>query len=124
MYSEIYLRLEPLGLERSATVLRRAGHDLRLIDLQIFRQRDYFRLVDEWRPDAIAFSLTTSPISRRSLISRRRRSSAFPDPSSSQAATAFHSSRRRCWSMPKGAIDCILKGEGEVAAPRGSRRNT
>ena len=35
MYSEIYLRLEPIGLERVAQSVRQAGHDARLIDLQI-----------------------------------------------------------------------------------------
>ena len=36
MYSEIYLKLEPLGLERVAGAVRAAGHDVRLLDLQIF----------------------------------------------------------------------------------------
>ena len=36
MYSELYLRLEPLGLERVAAAVRGAGHDVRLLDLQIF----------------------------------------------------------------------------------------
>src|SRR5439155_237546 len=39
MYSEIYLRLEPLGLERVAAAVRAAGHDVRLLDLQVFRHR-------------------------------------------------------------------------------------
>ena len=33
MYSKIYLRLEPLGLELVAAAAREAGHDVRLIDL-------------------------------------------------------------------------------------------
>ena len=57
MYSEIYLRLEPFGLELVAQSARRAGHEVRLLDLQIFGHKDYFRLLDEWRPDAIGFSL-------------------------------------------------------------------
>src|SRR5947199_9924392 len=57
MYSEVYLRLEPLGLELVAEATRRAGHDVRLLDLQSFRHSDYFRLLDEWRPDAVGFSL-------------------------------------------------------------------
>ena len=42
MYSEIYLRLEPLGMERVAAATRAAGHDVRIIDLQIFKHRDLF----------------------------------------------------------------------------------
>ena len=33
MYSELYLRLEPLGLERVAAAVRAAGHEVRLLDL-------------------------------------------------------------------------------------------
>jgi len=43
MYSELYLRLEPLGLERVAAAVRAAGHDVRLLDLQIFTHDDYRR---------------------------------------------------------------------------------
>ena len=57
MYSEIYLRLEPLGLERVAAAVRAAGHDVRLVDLQIFRQRDYLRELESFKPDAVGFSL-------------------------------------------------------------------
>src|ERR671936_509440 len=57
MYSEIYLRLEPLGLERVAAAVRAAGHDVRLLDLQIFRHADYIRELDDFHPDAVGFSL-------------------------------------------------------------------
>jgi hopanoid C-3 methylase len=57
MYSEIYLRLEPLGLERVAAAVRAAGHDVRLLDLQIFTHETYFGEVSRWEPEAIGFSL-------------------------------------------------------------------
>ena len=57
MYSKIYLRLEPLGLELVAAAARRAGHEVELIDLQVETEADYFRLLDRWQPDAVAFSL-------------------------------------------------------------------
>src|SRR5205814_6234548 len=57
MYSEIYLRLEPLGLERVAAAVRAAGHEVRLLDLQIFRPRDYFAELDSFKPAAVGFSL-------------------------------------------------------------------
>src|SRR6266404_5777576 len=57
MYSEIYLRLEPLGLECVAEAIRAAGHDVRLLDLQIFAHRDYQDALQTFRPDAVGFSL-------------------------------------------------------------------
>jgi magnesium-protoporphyrin IX monomethyl ester (oxidative) cyclase len=35
MYSEIFLRLEPLGLERVAGAARETGHEVRVVDLQV-----------------------------------------------------------------------------------------
>ena len=56
MYSKIYLRLEPLGLELVASAAREEGHDVRLIDLQAETHKDYFRWIRSWSPDAIVFS--------------------------------------------------------------------
>lgn len=56
MYTKIYLRLEPLGLEMVAQAARQAGHDVRLIDLQIETWNDYMALVRTWKPDVVAFS--------------------------------------------------------------------
>jgi len=55
MYSKIYLRLEPLGLELVAAAAQRAGHSVRLIDLQCESHRDFFRALQRWQPDVIAF---------------------------------------------------------------------
>src|SRR5258708_25751301 len=56
MYSKIYLRLEPLGLELVAAAARQEGHDVQIIDLQSETQWDYFRIIARWSPDAIAYS--------------------------------------------------------------------
>jgi hypothetical protein len=56
MYTRVYLRLEPLGLELVASAARRAGHDVRLIDLQVERHEDYFAMLESWQPDAVCFS--------------------------------------------------------------------
>ncbi len=56
MYTRIYLRLEPLGLELVAQAVRRAGHEVRIIDLQVETHRDLFRLIEGWAPEVIAFS--------------------------------------------------------------------
>src|SRR5213592_2838937 len=56
MYTKIYLRLEPLGLELVAQAIRQAGHAICLIDLQVETHRDYSALLHTWRPDVVAFS--------------------------------------------------------------------
>jgi hypothetical protein len=57
MYSEIFLRLEPLGLERMAAALLADGHDVRLIDLQVYRKADLVRQVAGFQPEVVGFSL-------------------------------------------------------------------
>ena len=57
MYSEIYLRLEPLGMERVAQAIRMAGHDVRILDLQTFSHAELFQELAAFRPEAVGFSL-------------------------------------------------------------------
>ena len=56
MYSKVFLRLEPLGLELVAACARDLGHDVRLIDLQADTEARFADELDEWRPDIVAFS--------------------------------------------------------------------
>src|SRR5215831_433054 len=56
MYTRIFLRLEPLGLELVAAAVRQGGHEVALIDLQVETHRDFFRWVARWHPDLILFS--------------------------------------------------------------------
>ena len=45
LYTRVFLRLEPLGLELVADAARRAGHATRLIDLQVETHADYRRMI-------------------------------------------------------------------------------
>jgi magnesium-protoporphyrin IX monomethyl ester (oxidative) cyclase len=56
LYTNVFLRLEPLGLELVAEAARRGKHSVRLIDVQAESQGAYHRMIAEWRPDFIAFS--------------------------------------------------------------------
>src|SRR5580704_14300424 len=53
MYTRVFLTLEPLGLELVAGAARAAGHEVRIVDLQVERPRRLWRLIDKWRPDAV-----------------------------------------------------------------------
>src|SRR5215510_7414213 len=57
IFSEIFLRLEPLGAECVAAALEDAGYEGRLLDLQVFSQQDYRDLLATWPPDAVGFSV-------------------------------------------------------------------
>jgi magnesium-protoporphyrin IX monomethyl ester (oxidative) cyclase len=118
MYSEIYLRLEPLGLERVAAAIRSAGHDVRLLDLQIFDHAAYCRELQGWEPDAVGFSLNylanVPEVIDLARETRRRRPSAFVFVGGHSASFIA----AEILDHARGAIDCVARGEGEVIAPR------
>ncbi len=88
-----------------------------LIDLQVEDHRAYFRLLEAWRPDVVAFSCNylanvpeivdlakaTKARSPETFICVGGHSASF-----TAAAVIEHA---------EGAIDCVLKGEGEAAVP-------
>src|SRR6202166_1936340 len=115
LYTNVFLRLEPLGLELVADAARRAGHSVRLIDLQVESHADYHRMVAEWQPDVIAFScnyLANVPeiidLAKATKLSLRHPFICVGGHSASFTARAI-------LEHGAGAIDCVLKGEGEPA---------
>ena len=68
MYTKIYLRLEPLGLEMVAQAARQAGHDVYLIDLQVETWKDYLAHIRTGSPTSWRFRATTWQMYRRSWI--------------------------------------------------------
>jgi hopanoid C-3 methylase HpnR len=118
MYSEVYLKLEPLGLERVAAALRAAGHEVRLLDLQIFDHRDYARELDIFQPRAVGFSLNylanVPEVLDLAIGARSRRPDAF-------IFAGGHSASFITGELLEhagGALDCVVRGEGEITAPR------
>jgi hopanoid C-3 methylase HpnR len=117
MYTRVFLRLEPLGLELVAQAARQAGHQVRILDLQVERRADLLRVLRQWRPDALCFSgnyLANVP----EIV---------------DLAKAAKAILPRCFVFVGGhsasfiaedllrhgecAIDCVLKGEGEASTP-------
>ncbi len=114
LYTNVFLRLEPLGLELVAEAARRAKHSVRLLDLQVETHADYHRMLAEWQPDFIAFScnyLANVPeivdLAKATKCTLPRAFICVGGHSASFTATAI-------LEHGEGAIDCVLKGEGEA----------
>lgn len=117
-YSEIYLRLEPLGLELVAAAARQAGHEVRLLDLQAASHVAYFQLLADWQPEAVGFSLNylanVPEVVDLVVETRRRLPRCF----------LFAGGHSASFVAPEliehadGALDCVVRGEGEAITPR------
>src|SRR6266480_3639985 len=117
MYTKIFLRLEPLGLELVAAAARECGHAVKLIDLQVENHSAFFRLIEAWRPDVIAFScnyLANIPeiidLSKDAKTRLPRTVICVGGHSASFVAKAI-------LDHGEGAVDCVLRGEGEAGVP-------
>jgi len=115
LYTNVFLRLEPLGLELVAEAARRAKHATKLIDLQVESHADYHRMIAEWQPDFIAFScnyLANVPeivdLAKATKLTLPRSFICVGGHSASFTANAI-------LEHGGGAIDCVLKGEGEAS---------
>src|SRR5437867_968441 len=117
MYAEIYLRLEPLGLELVAASVRQAGHSVRLLDLQTARHADYFRLLDDWRPEAVGFSLNylanVPEVIDLAIETRYRLPQCFIFVGGHSASFVA----RELIEHAGGTVDCVVRGDGEAITP-------
>jgi hopanoid C-3 methylase HpnR len=115
MYSRIFLRLEPLGLELVTQAVRHAGHKVQLIDLQVETHADYFAIINQWKPDIVAFSCNYLPnvpeIIDLIKITRKK----LPDSFIIVGGHSASFTARELLRHAEGAIDCVLAGEGEAS---------
>lgn len=115
LYTKVFLRLEPLGLELVAAAARRAGHDVRILDLQVESHADYHRMVASWHPETIAFSCNYLANVPEIVDLAKATKLAAPGcficvgghSASFVAATIL--------DHATGAVDCVMKGEGEAS---------
>ena len=113
MYAEIYLRLEPLGLELVAAAARQGGHDVRIVDLQVQKPEEFFRELKDWRPDAVGFSLSylanVPDVLDLAIHTRRMLPESFLFVGGHRAS--FIASELLAHAGE--ALDCVVRGEGE-----------
>src|ERR671923_1310861 len=118
MYSEIFLRLEPIGLERVAAAVRAAGHEVRLLDLQIFGHADYHREVADFAPHAVGFSLNylanVPEVVDLAKETKRRRPGCFIFAGGHSGSFVAD----ELLEHAAGALDAVVRGEGELITPR------
>src|SRR5256884_3936964 len=118
MYREIFLRPEPIGLGRVAWAVRAAGHEVRLLDLQVFGHADYYRELADFAPHAVGFSLNYLANVPEVLDLARETKRRLP------RCFVFAGGHSGSFIAPevlehaRGAVDCVVRGEGEAIAPR------
>jgi magnesium-protoporphyrin IX monomethyl ester (oxidative) cyclase len=115
MYSEIFLRLEPLGVERVAGAARDAGHEVRIVDLQVLGQADLDRELATFTPDAVGVSLNYLANVPEAIGIARRAKQIVP------GCFVFFGGHSVSFIAPHvleqagGAVDAVVRGEGEPA---------
>src|SRR5215469_11278633 len=117
MYSEIFLRLEPLGLERVASALLADGHDVRLVDLQVYQRAELERQVAEFRPEAVGFSLNYLGNVPEVVNLAKWVKTVLPGCAVFAGGHSVSFVAEQVLNHGDGAIDAVLKGEGETGAP-------
>ncbi len=117
MYTRVFLTLEPLGLELVASAARSAGHDVRIVDLQVEPCHRLWRLIDRWKPNAVCLSanyLANIPeIIDIAKAVKVRTPGCFVFVGGHSASFVAND----LLVHGGGAIDCVLKGEGEATVP-------
>ena len=55
-HTTIFVRLEPLGLALIGEAVRRMGHEIRLLDLQIESHANFLKTLRDFQPDVVMFA--------------------------------------------------------------------
>lgn len=118
LYTKIFLRLEPLGVELLAAAARAAGHDVRILDLQAFTHRDYFRVLSEWKPDAVGFGVNYLANIPEVIDLAKETKRKLPGCFLFVGGHSASFTAQEILEHAAGAIDCVAKGEAEeITAP-------
>ncbi|WP_215447920.1 hopanoid C-3 methylase HpnR [Streptomyces sp. ATCC 21386] len=115
MYSEIFLRLEPLGLERVAGAARDAGHQVRVVDLQVLNHTDLQREIVSFRPEALGISLNYLANIPEAIGIARRVKAARPGCFVFFGGHSVSFVAGDVLEQAEGTVDAVMRGEGEPA---------
>ena len=89
---------------------------MKLLDLQIFRHRDYFLLIEEWKPHAIGFSLNYLANIPELVDLAKHTKAQTPDCFIFVGGHSALFTAREI--LAHAAIACVVRGEGETVTPR------
>ncbi|MBO0804672.1 MAG: hopanoid C-3 methylase HpnR [Nocardiopsaceae bacterium] len=115
MYSEIFLRLEPLGLERVAAAARDAHHDVRVVDLQVLPRGELARELAGFRPEAVGISLNYLANVPEALGIAADVKRADPRCFVFLGGHSVSFIADDVLAQAEGTVDAIVKGEGETS---------
>jgi len=113
MYTEIFLRLEPLGVELVAAACRKAGHEVMLCDLQADSHKTYFKLLKEFQPDAVCFGTNYLANIPEVVDLAKDTKALLPNSFFFVGGHSASFTANEILEHAAGAIDCVVKGEGE-----------
>jgi len=117
MYTEIYLRLEPLGVELVAQAACRAGHEVHILDLQVYSHKDYFKTLDQWHPDAVCFGINYLANIPEVIDLAKETKQHLPHTFFFVGGHSASFTAREILEHGQGTIDCVVRGEVDQIGP-------
>jgi len=115
LYSELFLRLEPLGLERVAGAARESGHEVRAIDLQVSSHDDLNAEIAAFRPEALGISLNYLANVPEAIEIAHRAKAMVPGCFVFLGGHSISFIADDVLKQAEGAVDAVVRGEGETA---------
>ncbi len=115
LYSEIFLRLEPIGIESVAAAARDAGHDVRIIDLQVHTHAELRAEITAFDPDAVGFGLNYLANVPEVLDLAREIKAGEPRRFVFAGGHSVSFIAAHVIEQSQGGLDAVIRGEGEAA---------
>ncbi len=115
MYSKIFLRLEPLGLERVAGAARSAGHEVRVVDLQVCSGSELSAELASFQPEAVGISLNYLANIPEAMDISAQVKRSVPGCFVFFGGHSVSFIAEDVLAQAEGYVDAVIRGEGETA---------